>query len=150
MKFRNSHYGFCPLPPRAIRMQGAVAPPFGGRMERSMKWVFGVQCSVFGKESHFPGKRYLSVLNTEHRTLNTWCRRGGVVRALLAAAALGLSAVVGWGETATVPSVTWTENLSGALARAGNELKPVLLIFSSPDCPWCMRLKSETLAEKEV
>ena len=40
-------------------------------MERTMKWVFGVQCSVFGKESHFPGMRYLSVLNTEHRTLNT-------------------------------------------------------------------------------
>ena len=72
------------------------------------------------------------------------------MRALLAAAALGLSAVAGWGETATVPSVTWTENLSGALARAGNELKPVLLVFSSPNCPWCMRLKSETLAEKEV
>ena len=51
---------------------------------------------------------------------------------------------------AAVPSVTWTENLNGALARSGNELKPVLLVFSSPNCVWCARLKSETLAEKEV
>ena len=71
-------------------------------------------------------------------------------RGLLAAAALGLSAALGRGETAALPSVTWTENLSGALTRAGNELKPVLVVFSSPNCPWCVRLKSETLSEKEV
>lgn len=75
---------------------------------------------------------------------------GAGLRGLLAAAALGLSVAGAWGETATVPAVTWTENLGGALARAGNELKPVLLVFSSPNCPWCVRLKSETLAEKEV
>jgi HEAT repeat protein/cytochrome c biogenesis protein CcdA/glutaredoxin len=69
---------------------------------------------------------------------------------LMLAAGVILPAVVGWSEPAVVPAVTWTENLSGALARAGNELKPVLLVFSSPDCPWCVRLKSETLAEKDV
>lgn len=78
------------------------------------------------------------------------CRRAGAVRALLLAAGLGLSAVAGQGAPAAVPSVTWTENLGGALARAGNELRPILLVFSSPDCPWCIRMKSETLAEKEV
>ena len=71
-------------------------------------------------------------------------------RGLLAAAAIGLSAAPGRGETAALPAVTWTENLNGALTRAGNELKPVLLVFASPNCPWCVRLKSETLAEKEV
>jgi len=64
--------------------------------------------------------------------------------------AICLLVAVGWGEPASVPAVTWTENLNGALARAGNELKPVLLVFSSPDCPWCVRLKTETLAEKEI
>ncbi len=63
---------------------------------------------------------------------------------------LCLATTVGWSESPDVPAVTWTENLNGALARAGNELKPVLLVFSSPDCPWCVRLKKETLAEKEV
>lgn len=62
----------------------------------------------------------------------------------------GLSVVVSGGETATVPAVTWIENLDGALVRAGNELKPVLVVFSSPNCPWCVRLKSETLVEKDV
>jgi len=70
-------------------------------------------------------------------------------RGLLAAVVMGLSVSVALG-TEDVPAVTWSENLSGALARAGNELKPVLLVFSSPDCPWCVRLKSETLGEKEV
>lgn len=72
------------------------------------------------------------------------------LRNLIMMVAIGLSALAGWGEPATVPSVTWTENLNGALARAGNELKPVLVVFSSPNCPWCVRLKSETLAEKDV
>jgi HEAT repeat protein/cytochrome c biogenesis protein CcdA/thioredoxin-related protein len=76
--------------------------------------------------------------------------KGAGARGLLVAAAIGLSAVIARGEPAAVPSVTWTENLAGALARAGNELKPVLLVFSSPNCPWCVRLKSETLVEKDV
>ena len=71
-------------------------------------------------------------------------------RGALAAAAIALSAMVGLGEPAAVPAVTWTENLDGALARAGNELRPILLVFTSPDCPWCVRMKSETLTEKEV
>jgi HEAT repeat protein/cytochrome c biogenesis protein CcdA/glutaredoxin len=67
----------------------------------------------------------------------------------------------GWGAEATpppvpavppavAPTVIWGDSLGGALARASHELKPVLLVFSAPDCPWCVRLKSETLAEQEV
>jgi cytochrome c biogenesis protein CcdA/HEAT repeat protein/thioredoxin-related protein len=73
-----------------------------------------------------------------------------VRRSLLAAAALVVSAAFGLGESSGPLSVTWTENLNGALTRAGNELKPVLVVFSSPDCPWCVRLKAETLSEKDV
>ncbi len=71
-------------------------------------------------------------------------------RVMLAGVMAGLLSAAGFAETEAVPTVHWTENLSGALARAGNELKPVLVVFSSPNCPWCVRLKSETLAEKDV
>ena len=72
-------------------------------------------------------------------------------RARLLMAAVAVAALAGRGRTAAVPpAVTWTENLSGALSRAGSEMKPVLLVFSSPGCPWCVRLKTETLAEKDV
>lgn len=74
---------------------------------------------------------------------------GARLRALWMAAVMALPAVAGAIQN-EVPAVTWTENLNGALARAGNELKPVLLVFYAPNCPWCVRLKTETLSEKEV
>ncbi len=115
MKFRNSRFAFCPLPPCAAGTDDGRGSP------------------VFSANHGHPRRKVAGV------------------RALLAAAALGFSALTGWGvETAAVQPVTWTENLNGALARSANELKPVLLVFSSPNCPWCTRLKSETLAEKEV
>ncbi len=80
-----------------------------------------------------------------------WAARAFTGCSRLMAVALGVSVLVAWGEPASlVPSVTWTENLNGALSRSGNELKPVLVVFSSPNCPWCVRLKTETLAEKDV
>ncbi|NLF85080.1 MAG: thioredoxin fold domain-containing protein, partial [Lentisphaerae bacterium] len=48
------------------------------------------------------------------------------------------------------PTVAWSDNLNGALARAQNEFKALLVIFTTPECPWCTRFKRETLAEKEV
>lgn len=79
----------------------------------------------------------------EHRTFGTG------LRALLAAALVGSPFAARAVQTA-VPAVTWTENLNGALVRAGNELKPVFLLFYGPNCPYCVRLKTETLSEKEV
>jgi HEAT repeat protein/cytochrome c biogenesis protein CcdA/thiol-disulfide isomerase/thioredoxin len=67
------------------------------------------------------------------------------------AAAVGVSVPAdGQGNTRATREIAWTENLNGALARAGTELRPVLLVFSSPECPWCVRLRTETLAEEEV
>jgi HEAT repeat protein/cytochrome c biogenesis protein CcdA/thiol-disulfide isomerase/thioredoxin len=54
------------------------------------------------------------------------------------------------GAADALPAVTWTENLNGALTRAQNELKPVLVVFASPSCPWCSRFKAETLADQKV
>ncbi len=54
------------------------------------------------------------------------------------------------GAADALPTVTWTENLNGALTRAQNELKPVLVVFASPSCPWCSRFKAETLADQKV
>lgn len=57
-----------------------------------------------------------------------------------------------------IPSITkpaaasegWSGNLDSALARAGRDYQPVLVLFSSPGCSWCERLKSEVFPDPEV
>lgn len=54
------------------------------------------------------------------------------------------------GAAATPADVAWFDNLNAALARASTEFKPLLVIITSPGCPWCERFKRETLAEREA
>lgn len=80
--------------------------------------------------------------------------RKNTVRPILGAALLLLALTAAAApDPAVKPSasaIAWSDNLDGALARARNEFKPVLVIFTSPGCPWCERFKRETLAEREV
>ncbi len=52
----------------------------------------------------------------------------------------------------TVPEdkILWQEDMDTAFALAIAEHKPVLVLFSSPDCGWCSKLKSEVFMDKEV
>ncbi|MDD5349324.1 MAG: HEAT repeat domain-containing protein, partial [Chthoniobacteraceae bacterium] len=44
----------------------------------------------------------------------------------------------------------WSANLESALARAGREYQPILVVFSSPGCGWCKRLKTEVFVDPDV
>lgn len=52
--------------------------------------------------------------------------------------------------TAPVDATVWRSDLPSAMAAATLEYKPVLILFSSPDCAWCARLKRDTLTDPEV
>jgi HEAT repeat protein/thiol-disulfide isomerase/thioredoxin len=41
----------------------------------------------------------------------------------------------------------WMDDLDAGLTMATVEYRPVLVFFSSPDCPWCLRLKSQVLQD---
>ncbi|MBI2442136.1 MAG: HEAT repeat domain-containing protein [Lentisphaerae bacterium] len=44
----------------------------------------------------------------------------------------------------------WHDSLKLALTKAAAEYQPVLAVFSSPDCPWCLRLKEEMLRNPDT
>lgn len=44
----------------------------------------------------------------------------------------------------------WRTQVGPALAQAAEQYRPVLLLFTSPNCPWCMRLKNEVLPDPEI
>ena len=46
--------------------------------------------------------------------------------------------------------MVWRSDLDAALTVAGAQYRPVLVVFSSPDCPWCTKLKSGPLRDREV
>ncbi len=48
------------------------------------------------------------------------------------------------------PKLVWQDDLDTAFALGISGHKPVFVLFSSPDCGWCSKLKSETLADSEV
>ena len=47
------------------------------------------------------------------------------------------------GSTSLLPTVTWARDLDAALRAGLADYKPVLALFSLPDCGWCYRLKAE-------
>lgn len=47
-------------------------------------------------------------------------------------------------------TVNWLDNIDTAFAQAANQFRPILILFSSPDCPWCVKLKNTTLKDNEV
>lgn len=46
--------------------------------------------------------------------------------------------------------IEWESRYQDALDRADREGKPVLMFVSSETCPWCQRMKRETLADGRV
>ncbi|OGV38190.1 MAG: hypothetical protein A2X48_06575 [Lentisphaerae bacterium GWF2_49_21] len=46
--------------------------------------------------------------------------------------------------------IFWHNDMDTAFALATAEHKPVLVLFTSPDCAWCTKLKSEVFTDKEV
>lgn len=44
----------------------------------------------------------------------------------------------------------WHYNLDNTLSLAALEYRPVLALFSSPDCPWCSRLKTGPMKDPAV
>ena len=48
------------------------------------------------------------------------------------------------------PSLEWGSDIEGALARARVSLKPILLLFTAPDCPACYRLKIGPLRNEAI
>jgi HEAT repeat protein/thioredoxin-related protein len=53
------------------------------------------------------------------------------------------------GRSITVPTI-WHNDIDAALALAQAEYRPVLVFFSSPDCTWCSRLKTDVLNDPET
>ncbi len=51
--------------------------------------------------------------------------------------------------TKAVPLI-WQDDLDTALGLAAVEYKPVLVLFSSPSCSWCRRLKREVMSTPEI
>lgn len=48
------------------------------------------------------------------------------------------------------PPLVWLADLDQALASAEASLRPVFVLFTSPGCGWCVRLKQTTLQDVEV
>ena len=46
--------------------------------------------------------------------------------------------------------LVWLDNIETAVNMAGMEYRPVMVLFSSPDCGWCRRLKAQIDADKHV
>lgn len=47
-------------------------------------------------------------------------------------------------------TLSWTTDVEKALAVAGTEYQPVIVVFSMPDCPWCKRLDREVLQDSLI
>ena len=47
-------------------------------------------------------------------------------------------------------SINWLNNIDAAFADAMNQFRPILILFSSAECPWCIKLKNTTLNDTEV
>ena len=56
----------------------------------------------------------------------------------------------GNGRDRRPPPVVWHTDYEQALALAKVELKPVFVLFSSPGCSWCHRLKAGPLQDPAV
>jgi len=59
-------------------------------------------------------------------------------------AAVGTNALTRLSE---IVKPTWFSDLEAGLTLATVEYRPVLVFFSSPDCPWCLRLKGQVLQD---
>ena len=81
-------------------------------------------------------------------------RRTQPVRPAAAAVALCLLAAAAWAvPTGVAPSlslVEWGGDLDAAFGRAQVSMKPVLVLFTSPRCPLCYRLKAGPLRSERL
>lgn len=97
-------------------------------------------------------------------------RHCGCRRQLLCGLVLGLWAMVFAGNVSVLAATTslegqlpevdlknleespafWPRNFDGALNEAAANYKPVLVLFSSPNCGWCRKLKNKVFPNKKV
>jgi len=47
-------------------------------------------------------------------------------------------------------NIKWLNNINTAFANASSQFRPVMILFSSTHCPWCVKLKNTTLKAPEV
>jgi thiol:disulfide interchange protein len=69
---------------------------------------------------------------------------------MLAIALLGCGRSRGGATGASALAIPWEKDLAGALARAGNERKLVMVDFYTDWCRWCQVMDEKTLADKAV
>ncbi len=48
------------------------------------------------------------------------------------------------------PPLVWHTSLKPALLKAAAEYQPALVLFSTPACPWCLRLKAEMMDDPDT
>lgn len=58
--------------------------------------------------------------------------------------------MIAFAGCASEQKVEWSNDFQGALNIAKNEERNILLVLSKDSCPWCQKLKNETLKDKAV
>lgn len=75
---------------------------------------------------------------------------GGVAGLVSPAQVSNIAVRAGAPTNAAQPALRWYDDLRPALLDAAMNYRPVLLLFTGPDCPWCLRLKNEVLSDPDV
>jgi HEAT repeat protein/cytochrome c biogenesis protein CcdA/thiol-disulfide isomerase/thioredoxin len=60
------------------------------------------------------------------------------------------SALAGLKRSASDETLVWQRDLDSAMADAAGAYRPIFVLFTSPDCGWCFRLKRDVLSSPEV
>lgn len=90
---------------------------------------------------------------TEVRVAPAWT---GGTNAVPAAGLVMRGAATNAGERVELPTnapavtLRWYEELRPALLDAAMNYRQVFVLFTGPDCPWCMRLRNEVLSDPDV
>lgn len=53
-------------------------------------------------------------------------------------------------STLTGAEIQWQDSFSAAQAKAKKVSKPMLVIITTQECPWCRKLEATTLSENEI
>jgi thioredoxin-related protein len=78
-------------------------------------------------------------------------RRRSPVRSFAILALAAFASVALWQRFSHAKSaVDWQDDLPGALARAVDTGRPVLISFSSPGCMYCRRMEAEVIPQEAV
>lgn len=53
-------------------------------------------------------------------------------------------------STLSGAEIQWQDSFSSAQTKAKKVSKPMLIIITTEECPWCRKLENTTLAEQEI